>query len=363
MFSITHVLISLENSSILTKIQTYVYLTYYLCYDIYSNKTEVCYMAQCKYLEKETLEVLDRFCASRRNQRTAYEYMGYIRSLCEYCEKDFLALTESDVRKYFDHLQNKYTAGALSLKTVCVRLSCYRSIASFIMDSYSDTAYINPFLHIKRPAVNDDIKVLQIPSMEELDIIMQTARNYPPSFCIFALASRTALSASSILRLRLDSLKEIEGRYMLFIKSTSLDKEDLCVNLPDDVAKILLDHIASLDKSIIDESQHLFYNKHKRAMSLKNLDDLVHRVVKESGVATQYSLKDLRTRAILDYAHAGAAVEDIRNYTGLGELRLQSFYKASHIFNSCPADLVCYSLKVPEEKDRNDEAIGKQNIQ
>lgn len=350
-------------SEFLAKIQTYVYSMLYLCYDIYNNILEVYYMVQCKYLEKETQEVLDHFCASRRSHRTAYEYMGYVRSLCEYCEKDFLMLTENDVCKYFDYLQNKYATGTLSLKTICVRLSSYRSIASFILDSYPDTAYINPFLHIKRPAVNDDIKVLQVPSMGELDIIMQTAHNYPPSFCIFALASRTALSASSILRLRLDSLKEIEGRYMLFIKSTSSDKEDLCVNLPDDVAKILLDHIASLDKSIIDENKHLFYNKHKRAMSLKNLDDLVHRVIKESGVTTQYSLKDLRTRAILDYAHAGAAVEDIRNYTGLGELRLQSFYKASHIFNSCPADLVCYSLKVPDEKDRNDEVVGKQNIQ
>ena len=292
-------------------------------------------MVKCKYLEENTLEVLDRFCASRRNHRTAHEYMGYVRSLCNYCEKDFLSLTEEDSYKYFEYLQNKYSVGTLSLKTICVRLSCYRSIASYIQEACPGVIYSNPFLHIKRPMVNDDIKVLQIPTIEELDIIMQTARNFPPSFCIFALASRTALSASSILRLKVDSLKEVGGRYFLFIKPTSLDKENLCVNLPDDVAEILLHHIASLDQ-------------HKRVMSLKNLDDLVRKVIKESGVTTQYSLKDFRTRAILEYAHAGAAIEDIKNYTGLGELRLQSFFKASHISFTCPADLVCYALKVTE---------------
>lgn len=306
-------------------------------------------MAQCKYLKKDTLEILDCFCAARRNQRTAYEYMGYIRSLCNYCEKDFLLLTKEDATKYFDYLHNSYTLGTLSRKTICVRLSCYRSIASYIVETYPDITYVNPFLHIKRPMVNDEIKALQIPSMEELDMIMQTAQNFPPCFCIFALAARTALSASNILRLRIDSLQEIEGRYLLFLKSSSLNKEDLYIDLPDDVVKILIDHISSLDQHIIDESRHLFYNKHKKVMTLKNLDDLVHKVVKASGVSTQYSLKDLRTRAILDYAHAGASIEDIRHYTGLGELRLQSFYRASHIVRTCPADLVCYTLKSTSE--------------
>lgn len=302
-------------------------------------------MRTCLYYSESFLQIFKEYLAGIHNSRTAYEYQGYVILLCNYCEKDFLDIAREDVISFFHYMEGKRQNGTLSGKTVCVRLSCYRTLALYIQQNHQELEYKNPFLDIKKPDINDEIRVINMPSMEELDVVMSIAKETPMYYCILALATRTALSASNIVRLTFRNIKIIEEQTVLQISQGTKRKEDFFVRLPEDVEIILNDYINMLDTEIIDREGHLFYNKYKHALTIKNLDDGIARILKKSGLEKKYTMKDFRTRAVLEYAKAGATEHEIADYTGLGELRIRSFYRAANKVADCPANLVNYSLK------------------
>ena len=302
-------------------------------------------MRECIYYSESFNMIFKEYLVRISNQRTAYEYEGYVILLCNYCCKDFLEITKEDAMSFFNYMESKRQNGTLSGKTICVRLSCYRALTLYIQKNHPELELSNAFLDIKRPDVSDEIQQINIPSMKELDAVMSVAKEEPMYYCIIAMATRTALSASNIVKLTLNNIKIIDGQTVLQISQESKKKEDIFVRLPEDVIMILSDYMDTLDENLLDSEGHLFYNKHKHALTIKNLDDAVARILKKSGLENKYTMKDFRTRAVLEYAKAGATEHEIVDYTGLGELRIRSFYRAASKISDCPASLVNYSLR------------------
>lgn len=301
-------------------------------------------MRKCAYYSEVFSDILADYLSQVRNSRTAYEYEGYVMLLCNYCKKDFLDIREEDARSFFNYMESKRENGSLSGKTICVRLSCYRAITRYIQKEYEDLALHNAFASIKRPNVSDEICKINIPSMEELDLVLSAAKAEPVYYCILALATRLALSATNIIKLTTHNIQVIDNRVVLQISQESKRKEEFFVRLPEDVAMILSDYMDTLSEEQLDAAGHLFYNRHGHPMTLKNLDDGITRIIKRSGLIKKYTMKDFRTRAVLEYANAGATEHEIVDHTGLGELRIRSFYRAVGALRECPADLVNYRL-------------------
>ncbi|WP_026653441.1 tyrosine-type recombinase/integrase [Butyrivibrio proteoclasticus] len=278
-------------------------------------------------------------CTMNMNSRTRDEYISYINLLVNRQCKDFIDITEEDARSYFNYLGSKLDSGSMTRKTVGVRLSCFRTIASFLEDKIEE--YRNPFINIVRPEISPDINPNRIPSMEELDMLMSASRTDPKSFLIMALATRMGLSVTSILSLNRGSIVKEGSITYLYFASKNDFKGNSYIPVPEDVAVILDDYVSQLS----DEDNVLFKNKRGNRMNLQNVDKIVRDLVKTTGIKTNYTMKDFRNRAILEMAAHGASLNDLKAYTGLSDVRLDTFMKhTDYVSTHCPANLVNYRL-------------------
>jgi site-specific recombinase XerD len=298
-----------------------------------------------EYCTKEFTDILQTYISVCSNERTFYEYCGYINLICNYTKKDFLRITYEDAKKYQDYLISQYNDGKLSRKTANVRFSCYRTVSNYIIDTFPDKLKENVFLKIPRLMQPDDsINPKSIPSLKELDKIMSSARSNYMFYLILSLATRVGLSATNILRIRKNSIiVDEEGNTFLHFAATSDFKDDRYVQLPKDVSSILEKYLETVEA---DSQGHIFFNSRKGPLTLKNLDVAVSKIIKAAKVDEKYTLKDLRSRAILDLLQTGADANAISDYTGLSFLRIHSFTKAKKLVSGdCIADAVNFSMK------------------
>lgn len=275
-------------------------------------------------------------------ERTKDEYTGYINLLCNYLNKDFLEISEKDAQKYFSYLNEQYRKEKLSRKTICVRLSCYNKVASCI--SEQDEEYKNPFELIPRPKVdNNKINPLNVPSVEELDTLLALAKKNYMLYTILCLASRVALSSENIVNLNTSKIVREKEKIVLICPPKNDFQKERFIVLPSDVSKVLNTYIQSIEP---DENGSIFFNKHHKPLTVRNLDQYVSDLVKESGITKKYSLKDFRTRAILEIEDGGATEDVISEYIGLAPTRVRDFISAKGLLKDrCPAELSVISIR------------------
>lgn len=324
-------------------------------------------MRRSEYFSDEFQNVLEAFRADKGNSRTYEEYVSFLNLICDYYGKDFLEITEADAASYFHKLEERIIEGSLSSSTFCARLSCYRSMGKYVMDNYPDIPYQNSFLKIVRPEVDHSITEDQIPSLEELDKILSSAKEISPmDYLIVALATRMCLSAIDIVRLDKGHVFQDNGRIRLILEPTKGSKKPVrYVTVPDDVTPVLKEYMQELssgaDNEGYDEQGHLFYNEWHRPLRPRNLDSRFKKVLKQSGVNKSYTMKDLRTRGLLELTYTSADIDDIQTYANIGPQRMADYLKSeAYIENSCPPNLVNYQLASKNvEKNAQCNAMGE----
>ena len=279
----------------------------------------------------------------KKKPRTVELYWGHICNLCDDCHMDFLDIGELEADKYLTKLYELRERNKITSYTIKNKLIAFKILGNYIQNNYmEETSYYNPYSAIKVPLTDDSINANNVPSIAELDQIMSAAKKYPVYFVILTLASRVGLTAKEIIGLTKDHLQNHDG-ILVLVRRTSDSETNSYIPLPEDVSSILMDYIDNLTFS--DQEGHLFYNKYNNAITIKNIDVNIRKIVKDSSVPRLYSLKDFRTRAILDMLHAGATVEQVNDYTGLKPLRLHNYNSSKELISDCPAALVNYQLK------------------
>jgi len=295
-----------------------------------------------EYFEQE---IFPQYCARMRNAKTKREYAGYVRILCDkFAHKDFLEITPSDAHEAFRKMKEKQKQGELAGRTICVRLSAYNAISRFIEEEYPELEFENPFAKVERPEINDRIMESHIPSLAELDAILTQAKEEPMYYLILAISTRTGMAASKIIRLTKDCVFEEKDTIGVYLNDDLYPQKNCAVVFPNDVGILFKNYIESI--IIEDSEKHLFFNKHGNPLTIKNLDSNISRIVKKAGVTYPYTLKDMRSRAILDMIDAGADEKEIQNYVGIGPIRTRQYYEAKGLVRGCPASLVNYEIKV-----------------
>lgn len=276
-----------------------------------------------------------------KSSETEKKYFYCLCAICNFLEKDFLDISVEDAYRYVSFLESRYHAGTLAIRTINHRISVFRKLGHFISERGLLDGYVNPFFCIKQVAVNDDVTVTSFPSMREFDMILSAAKSDDAMFLILALAGRVGLSASSIVKLHINHIVAKDDIMCIVFPGKNAVEDDQVIALPADVKKIMTDYIEkhpSVDG-------YLFHNKYGKPLSLKTLGTAVDRVVSASGVEKKYTLRNFRTRAILDLKKSGVSNAVISKYVGLSHLRLSSFENAIGVVGDCPADLVNFCLK------------------
>lgn len=286
----------------------------------------------------------EEYCFGVSNPRTVYEYAGYINLLCNYLGKDFLDIKESDAGKYRSYMMGRISEGNLTRQTVCVRLSCYKAVGRFISEKDSSGEYRNPFERIKRPELRtDEIKPERIPTMRELDELMSSAKADPTLYLILALATRVAFNVTTIAKIKREHLVQESGKLFIFVPPANEMSSERYVMLPSDVQALMEEYLA---KTAEKGEGALFYNKHGNPMTIRNIDSMVAKLIKNCDFKGKYTMKDFRSRALLELVKTGVDPDIISSYTGLRKMRINAFVNSSGLVSgTCPADLVNYQLR------------------
>lgn len=291
------------------------------------------------YSEKTSGTLLPIFFQNYTNRRTSIEYSNYIGALCMYLKKDFLNITPEDAKKYYSYLYSKHVSGQISQQTINTRFSCYRTFGRFICENALHEGYSNPFLKICPETVDDNIKISNVPTMQELDVIM-TSCDSDMYYLILALAGRAAMRASEILHIRCEDISIDGGTVIIETYRKNANSNSLV--LPEDVSALMIKYLENY--VAYDEAHYLFYNKHHNPLTARNLDSAIKRIVERSGVSHHYTLKDIRSRAIVDMKNANIDEDTISSYVGITKMRVSMYSNAAHAVRPCPADLVNYRL-------------------
>lgn len=314
------------------------------------------------YFSDEFSKYLTIYVSRMQNGRTAEEVWGAVRVLCDYLKKDFLELDGCDVESFFNYMAVRVSQGSLRCTTYNNRKSIYGKLALFLHTEYPELGFDNPFVLIRPLSYKAGIKASKIPSLEEVDAVLEASKKEPMYYLILSLAFRVALAASQIIHLRRDNVYRDGENLSLYIPGNGY-KDDLLLPLSADIGVLLVEYISNMDYT--DAEGRLFYNKYKNPLSLKNLDTAVARFVSASGIANRYTLQDLRSRAILDMVRAsteaGEDAMEVATYVGIKELRLNTYISAAMLAEKCPADLVNLRVKPLSSiaEDCEDEGVAE----
>lgn len=302
----------------------------------------------CAYFSETFLCYFDAYQKTIRNERTKEEYRRNVAILCNFAQKDFLELTEEDIDAFFSYLRKRVAEGSLKKTTINSRLSCFNKIAAYITQNYPDSEYRNVFALIEpERGVQSQILPSKIPSLSDIDEFLGHVDS-PMYYLIFCMAFRIALSASDIINLKLSNIQVTDQKTCIHYPPKDRFSSDRVIVLPQDIEELLKNYISTL--RYVDEDGHLFYNTHKNPVSPRNLDAYFEQTLKKTNLTQKYTLRDLRSRAILDMVNASirndADVNAVGAYAGIKGLRLNTYVSANNLVGSTPpADLVHFQIK------------------
>lgn len=291
------------------------------------------------YFSKEFEELMKAYLATVKNSRTAKEYWGYVCLICDYLEMDFLDIKSDHAQRYMNYLYNRYQQETLSRKTINVRLSCYKMVAAFIASYYND-CYENPFESIKVAPIDANVSIGHVPTMTEMDSIMSAAKEMGNMYyLIIALASRCGLSVKEITGITAKNIKKTStGTYTILLENAKGNAR--YVPLSADVSNIFDEYLSNISSG----TGNIFLNAHKNPITAKNIEVAVKKIIEQSGIGKHYTMRDFRTRAIVDMKKCGVDDGTLSDYTGISQSRITRFNNVVEQVGDCPADLVNYQL-------------------
>jgi len=293
------------------------------------------------YFSPEFSEILEAFLGCYKNERTQVEVGRAVKNLCNFCKKDFLSLEGEDVQTYFDDMARNVTSG-----TFYSRKSWFHQLGVYIEKNYPNVGYEDSFHLVKCGEVSQKIKSERIPSLKDIDNILEASKENPMFYLIFLFAFRCALTSTQIVSMRRDNIIFKDERAYFHFPKTMYDKEKLLV-IPKDIYQPLVAYYTEVLPKYSDE--YLFHNQFQNQLTLRNLDSAVTKYRNKANVEGYFTMSDLRSRSILEMVNASdkspESLEKIAVFSGLHSLRLSSYVHSASLVEECPADLVNFELK------------------
>lgn len=278
-------------------------------------------------------EYFPAFCETVKAERTKAEYFSALCLYCDFMQKDFCEQTMDDAHRYSTYLSTRIVNGSFAKTTFVTRISCFRKVEEFIRDLYGEEICNKCWAKIQMPALDSSIAEDKIPSPSDIDELLDLSRSEGMMwYVIISLVLKCALTASEIVHLKKENIiREKEDVYVFLPskKGGNLNfQEKRYLKMPEDMKELFLSYLATLPE----ESQYYFYNKSGRPLSIKNIDDALKRMY--TGKNKKYTIKDIRTRGILEMISGSDNPAAVSEYVGLSQLRMRSFVEAAGLLDN-----------------------------
>ncbi len=252
-----------------------------------------------------------------RNNTSKSNYRIALNHICDFCKKDFIDLTESDVGRYFDAMMSGSLRSnkdrPFTKSAVSVRLACLRSIANSLESSEGlypiPLDYSSPF---KRITIADtpDIKLGRVPTVEDIDRILKTADEQMRVMTL--LAYRCCLTVSELMELEITQFAE-DKKGRLFIHFTPAVAPERDVKIPDDIRPDITRYLDRIGPN----AKYVFVNKRGNPFIENTLNNTYKKTVILAHTSSRWTLQDIRNAGISHILYSGAEPEKVANFLGV----------------------------------------------
>lgn len=303
-------------------------------------------MEMSAYLSDTFLsDIYPYFESKLRNTTSRQNYRIALNHICDFCKKDFISLTEADVRKYMTALADgslKNARGKAFTKTsLSVRMSCLRSIANALDGTEGlfplPPDYVSPFRRIEI-CDTPDIEAGRIPSVEDIDLILRHADEQMK--ILVYLAYRCCLTVSELMELT-PAHFAVDRKNHLFMHFSPLVAPERDVKIPDDIRPEVERYLLRIGPGAI----RLFVNKRGGAFCEKTLYCAFRRLVVSARTTSVWTLQDIRNAGICHIRYSGAAPEDVAAFLGVLPKWIRRYDKAIGGMDLQPNDLSVVQVK------------------
>ena len=298
------------------------------------------------YFSETFKEILSDFSNFKlRSKKTRRNYIRSVSNLCDFLQKDFLDIDKNDADRYFEYIsRQKDDSGnsEVGIKTIAARASIFRSIGRFIVLNRANYRnlpddYQNVFLGLSTGAYSEYINPLKVPTLEELDDILEAAKNDEMIYLIFSLVIRCALTPNEICSINAEMINtDADGRAFLSLKKKNGHSRH--IKIPPDVFGLLITYVEHINVT----SGPIFFCRHGNVLQYPQLNNYTKAIIKTTGYT--YTLKDIRNASIAYMLFGGAVPKDVADYAGISERWMYRYKYVLQTLDRAPCDYQNFSI-------------------
>ena len=271
------------------------------------------------FLSEDFVRIFDGYVSGFYSEKSKLNYKNKVLTLLKSTAgsdlrpKDFVEITESDVRHYFSILEEKGRK-LCDLKT---KLSIFRSVARAV-DSELGTDTAKAFAGMQFEPLDMDIKLSDLPHYgKDIDVLLSYLKSVGDKvlFCAVAIAIETGLGSAEICKIEYNTLR-VSSDGKPFVKFKVLG-EYRNLLLRDDTAK-LLGEIGTM-RGNYRQDDVVFRNRYGDPLTEKMLQSHLHDACVKAGLKKGFTFEKLRKLALAEMLKGGAPVEELKKQFNISD--------------------------------------------
>ena len=285
-------------------------------------------------------EMWDLFRNRFKSETTEASYWSDIQEFCRITGKEFTKNDRSDVRKYYDRMNEQVRNGRLSKITLTKKFRELHSYASFLMEqgaylSGEEHDYFYPYLK----TMTKESELAGAVPVEEMDALLKAASDDRMAYTILTLMYRAGMTSTEIIGIsgEDDFIEYDDGVY-----ATISGREEPCY-IPDDAWIILKEY---MDQRLVCDT--LFYNRSGRPLNTMYISRMMKKYCSLAGIRN-YSAQAVRNSCAFNMFAYGASDGQTARQMGRTEQQIRRYRGSLYRKNlqKQAADLVKIHIEKP----------------
>lgn len=299
------------------------------------------------FSDKLRTQILPLYIESFHSEKVKRNCLSFIASICDYCMKDYLEITNLHAQSYFNYLALPGHGGKKrsALSTIQLKYSSLHAFSNYLIRNAATFGikYIcNPLDHVHIEHPGPYLNASRVPSVLQMNEILHQCESEPALYAALSLIIKCGLTVGELTRLRQDSfILDDSGRAAAVLTYRNAQRY---VKIPDDVLEIL-DYYWNKQTA---NTEYLFENKAGHPMRVRDIERLYKSCM---GTHFQFTLSDLRNGCIALLLASGAPKNELGKYAGIRQCSwLRRYDKAIPELSLAPCDYSNLSIKLPHPK-------------
>lgn len=270
-------------------------------------------------------QIWQDFTAHFKSDTTAASYQTDLDEVMNYFQKDFLQIGQEEVNLYFQQMQSRVNSEKIKPTTMAKKFRELHSFAEYICEHrkrYEIGTEFQDwyFLYLKQVAKQE--KYTKSISIEDMDKLLEAAKEDGMVYTILVLLYRVGLSSSEITALKYSDFAAYDnGVYV-----TVANRNDVCF-IPEDVFAVLEQYMQGREKESWDE--FLFVNKRGNPLNLMYISRMMKKYTTKAGIPA-YSAESIRNTCGVTMFAYGVKPEQVAAQMGITQMQIHRYKNLSY---------------------------------